>query len=319
MLVVFGVLCTGVAAGFGVSERVQQREMLWRWLLDRSERTIDDVAYRFGELWLKQLRLDANSPHFAVLDARMRTERNHLERLGKALVADESGAECSQYPGGRQRLRAFDPYLLPNLRSANVGGETEIFVNCTESEVAYYWVDRDGAERYYGHVAPRADVIQHTIEGYRPHQDLSVFRAARSISLAVVTSGRGSRPESQYHTRTRPPASGRGARSGSCCSASAVIRSGSWTSSPRERYWWRSATVGTRCSSARPPAAGPTLYLRENPWHTRRRCNEAEWEQKALEQGMIAVNSILRDWVRGQVTAIETASPSSGTYSCPTW
>lgn len=48
------------------------------------------------------------------------------------------------------------------------------------------------------------------------------------------------------------------------------------------------------------------LFLRENPWHTRRRCSEAEWEQRALAQGMIAVNSILRDWVRGQITAIET-------------
>ena len=48
------------------------------------------------------------------------------------------------------------------------------------------------------------------------------------------------------------------------------------------------------------------LYLRENPWHNRRRCSEAEWERKALDQGMIAVNSILRDWVRGQVTAVET-------------
>ena len=48
------------------------------------------------------------------------------------------------------------------------------------------------------------------------------------------------------------------------------------------------------------------LFLRENPWHTRRRCSEAEWQQRALDQGMIAVNFILRDWVHGQVTAIET-------------
>ena len=48
------------------------------------------------------------------------------------------------------------------------------------------------------------------------------------------------------------------------------------------------------------------LFLRENPWTNRRRCSKAEWEARALEQGMIAVNSILRDWVRGQITAIET-------------
>ena len=199
MLVVVGVLCIGVAAGFGVSERLQQRELLWRWLLDRSERTVDDVAYHFGELWLKQLRLDANSPHFDVLEARLRSERNHLERLGKAMVtaaSAESGSECSLNPGDRKRSRAFDPYLLPNLRSADVGGETEIiFVNCTESEIAYYWLDRDGVERYYGHIAPQADAIQHTFECHvwvvkdTAASNLSVFRATRSISLAVVTPG----------------------------------------------------------------------------------------------------------------------------------
>lgn len=29
-------------------------------------------------------------------------------------------------------------------------------------------------------------------------------------------------------------------------------------------------------------------------------------EEKSLAQGMVAVNSILRDWVKGQVTAVET-------------
>ena len=48
------------------------------------------------------------------------------------------------------------------------------------------------------------------------------------------------------------------------------------------------------------------LYLRENPWHNRRRCSAADWESKAVLQGMIAVSSALRDWVKGQVTAIET-------------
>ena len=48
------------------------------------------------------------------------------------------------------------------------------------------------------------------------------------------------------------------------------------------------------------------LYLRENPWHNRRRCSKDEWRDKALQQGMVAVNSILRDWVKGQIMAIET-------------
>lgn len=46
-------------------------------------------------------------------------------------------------------------------------------------------------------------------------------------------------------------------------------------------------------------------YLKEHPWSSRRTYNRVEWEQKALAQGMIAVNSILRDWVKGQITAVE--------------
>ena len=47
-------------------------------------------------------------------------------------------------------------------------------------------------------------------------------------------------------------------------------------------------------------------FLRENPWTDRRHATQQEWESKALRQGMVAVNSILRDWVKGQITAIET-------------
>ena len=46
-------------------------------------------------------------------------------------------------------------------------------------------------------------------------------------------------------------------------------------------------------------------WLRENPHGPRHRSTKAQHEQKALEQGLIAVNSILRDWVKGQVTAVE--------------
>jgi len=46
-------------------------------------------------------------------------------------------------------------------------------------------------------------------------------------------------------------------------------------------------------------------FLRENPWHARRKVAEAEWSDRAMRQGMVAVSSILRDWCRGQITAIE--------------
>ncbi len=48
------------------------------------------------------------------------------------------------------------------------------------------------------------------------------------------------------------------------------------------------------------------LYLRENPYHSGRHGSERDYNERWLNQGMIAVNSILRDWIKGQVTAIET-------------
>lgn len=47
-------------------------------------------------------------------------------------------------------------------------------------------------------------------------------------------------------------------------------------------------------------------YLKENPWTKRRHSTRNEWENNALEKGMVAVNSVLRDWVKGQMTAVET-------------
>ena len=47
------------------------------------------------------------------------------------------------------------------------------------------------------------------------------------------------------------------------------------------------------------------MYLSAKPYTTRTRCSRAEYEARALRQGLVAVNSILRDWVKGQVVAVE--------------
>lgn len=47
------------------------------------------------------------------------------------------------------------------------------------------------------------------------------------------------------------------------------------------------------------------MYLRENPWTTRRSLRKEAYERDALDRGLIAINSVLRDWVKGQVTAVE--------------
>jgi hypothetical protein len=48
------------------------------------------------------------------------------------------------------------------------------------------------------------------------------------------------------------------------------------------------------------------MHLKTNPWSRQRRLSKPQWERAALDQGLIAVNSILRDWIKGELTAIET-------------
>ena len=48
------------------------------------------------------------------------------------------------------------------------------------------------------------------------------------------------------------------------------------------------------------------LYLKEHPYNFRIKRAEAQYREDALAQGQIAVNSILRDWIKGQIMAIET-------------
>jgi hypothetical protein len=47
-------------------------------------------------------------------------------------------------------------------------------------------------------------------------------------------------------------------------------------------------------------------WLKENPYSRRCRRSRVDYEQDALKQGHVAVSSILRDWVKGQITAVET-------------
>lgn len=48
------------------------------------------------------------------------------------------------------------------------------------------------------------------------------------------------------------------------------------------------------------------FYLKENPYSYRKKQSRAQYEAAALAQGLIAVNSILRDWIKGQITAVES-------------
>lgn len=59
------------------------------------------------------------------------------------------------------------------------------------------------------------------------------------------------------------------------------------------------------------------LYLKENPWTPRRVLRQQAYEKDALDRGLIAVNSILRDWVKGQVMAVECGILSFGAVFLP--
>lgn len=47
------------------------------------------------------------------------------------------------------------------------------------------------------------------------------------------------------------------------------------------------------------------MWLKQNPWNPKRKRNPKEHERYAMERGELAVPSILRDWIKGNVTALE--------------
>lgn len=47
-------------------------------------------------------------------------------------------------------------------------------------------------------------------------------------------------------------------------------------------------------------------WLKEHPYGPRTRGTKADYERKAMKQAEISVCSVLRDWIKGQVVAIET-------------
>jgi hypothetical protein len=47
------------------------------------------------------------------------------------------------------------------------------------------------------------------------------------------------------------------------------------------------------------------LYHKAKPYGPRTRGTKMDYERRVLMQGLTAINSILRDWVKGQLTAVE--------------
>ena len=68
------------------------------------------------------------------------------------------------------------------------------------------------------------------------------------------------------------------------------------------QFLWRERQVSIKASMKGYASA----WLRHHPQGSRSRISRIEYERKALGQAEISVYSILRDWIKGQVTAVET-------------
>lgn len=67
------------------------------------------------------------------------------------------------------------------------------------------------------------------------------------------------------------------------------------------QFTWRERRV-TVNANAKGYAA---RWLKEHPWTCRVKSSSKEHDRKALKIGQTAVYSILRDWIKGQITAVE--------------
>lgn len=67
------------------------------------------------------------------------------------------------------------------------------------------------------------------------------------------------------------------------------------------QFEWRERRITIQVSTKGYAAA----WLREHPFSARMRISKIEHERRALRQASVSVCSILRDWVKGQVTAIQ--------------
>lgn len=68
------------------------------------------------------------------------------------------------------------------------------------------------------------------------------------------------------------------------------------------QFEYRGRMVSVKASTKGYAAA----WLKANPWSTRRASKKLQHEKKAMDVASVAVYSILRDWIKGQIMAVET-------------
>lgn len=67
------------------------------------------------------------------------------------------------------------------------------------------------------------------------------------------------------------------------------------------QFMWRDRRIAIKASTRGYAAA----WLRHHPWTHRMKVTGKQHEQRAVRQANISVYSILRDWIKGQITAVE--------------
>lgn len=67
------------------------------------------------------------------------------------------------------------------------------------------------------------------------------------------------------------------------------------------QFKWRERQISLEASWKGYAAA----WMKAHPWSYTTRGTRQEYDRKALEKGKVAVCSILRDWIKGQMTAVE--------------
>lgn len=89
-------------------------------------------------------------------------------------------------------LNRYEPSQLSHLQSDNGEHTTVLFVNKTEADITYYWVDADGKESYRGRAAADAFSIQHTHAGHiwlvkdQNKKNIAVFQAEEKTGRAFI-------------------------------------------------------------------------------------------------------------------------------------
>ncbi len=79
------------------------------------------------------------------------------------------------------------------------------------------------------------------------------------------------------------------------------------------QFRWRDRNVSLEASWKGYAAA----WLKENPYTNRTRATKQQHEAKAIQQAQISVCSILRDWIKAQVCAVECGIMSFETAFMP--